>query len=54
MMSVLIPIFESGYVPVGKSSAGAVGLWQFLRGTAAGYGIRMDKWFDGRRDVVLS
>jgi LysM repeat protein/soluble lytic murein transglycosylase-like protein len=50
----LLPVFESGYVPVTRSPKSAVGLWQFLRGTAKGYGVRMDKSFDGRHDVVSS
>lgn len=50
----LLPVFESGYVPVNRSHAGAVGLWQFLAGTARGFGIRMDRGFDGRHDVVVS
>lgn len=50
----LIPVFESGYVPVSKSHKSAVGLWQFLRGTGKSYGIRIDKNFDGRHDVVAS
>lgn len=50
----LIPVYESGYVPVGRSNKGAVGLWQFMPGTAAGYGMRMDHWFDGRRDLISS
>lgn len=50
----LIPIFESGYIPVGKSDQGAVGLWQFMPGTAKHFKIKMNKWYDGRRDVIDS
>lgn len=50
----LIPVFESGYVPVGHSNKGAVGLWQFMPGTAHNFGMRMNRWYDGRRDVVAS
>ena len=50
----LIPIFESGYVPVNRSYKGATGLWQFMPRTAANFKIRMNKWYDGRRDVVAS
>jgi len=50
----LIPVFESGYVPIGRSNKGAVGLWQFMPRTAAGFKIRMNRWYDGRRDVVVS
>lgn len=50
----LIPIFESGYVPIGRSNKGAVGLWQFMPRSAANFKIRMNKWYDGRRDVISS
>lgn len=50
----LLPVFESGYVPVNRSNKGAVGIWQFLPGTARNFGVRIDKWYDGRNDVVVS
>lgn len=50
----LIPIFESGYVPVNRSNKGAAGLWQFMPRSAANFKIRMNRWYDGRRDVIAS
>ncbi|MBF0277646.1 MAG: transglycosylase SLT domain-containing protein [SAR324 cluster bacterium] len=45
---------ESNYNPKARSSAGAVGLWQFMKGTASIYGLRQDRWIDERLDVVKS
>ena len=27
-------------------------MWQFMKGTAKGYGLRVDSWVDERRDPV--
>lgn len=51
---VLLPIIESAYNPYAYSPAGASGIWQLMPGTASGYGIKQDKWYDGRRDVITS
>src|SRR3990167_1910676 len=37
----LLPMIESGYVPDGRSRAGAVGLWQLMPSTADNFGIKM-------------
>ena len=50
----LLPYAESGYNPNAVSRAGAVGMWQFMRGTARKYGLRVDWWVDERRDPALS
>ena len=50
----LLPVIESAYQPFAYSRARALGLWQFVDGTAKQYGIKGDWWYDGRRDVVAS
>lgn len=39
---------ESAWSPVARSWAAAVGLWQFIPGTAARFGLRQDAWVDER------
>ncbi|GJM07032.1 MAG: lytic transglycosylase [marine bacterium B5-7] len=50
----LVPILESGYDPFAYSGAGAAGIWQMMPGTASGYGIKQNWWYDGRRDVFAA
>ena len=50
----LLPVIESAFNPFAKSHANAVGLWQFIDPTARRFGLRLDFWFDGRRDIVDS
>jgi len=50
----LLPIVESTYDPLAYSHSHAVGLWQFMPSTGASLGLRRDRWYDGRRDVVAS
>ena len=50
----LLPIVESTYDPLAYSHSHAVGLWQFIPSTAKSLGLRRDRWFDGRRDVIYS
>ncbi|MFQ5896582.1 MAG: transglycosylase SLT domain-containing protein, partial [Nitrospinota bacterium] len=47
-----LALIESGFNPRAYSRAGASGLWQFIRGTARKYGLRVDFWVDERRDPV--
>jgi peptidoglycan lytic transglycosylase D len=47
-------LIESGYNPNAYSKAAAVGMWQFMTGTARGMGMRVDWWIDERRDPVKS
>jgi membrane-bound lytic murein transglycosylase D len=50
----LLPIIESGYDPFAYSNQGAAGLWQMMPGTASGFRLRQNWWYDGRRDVYAS
>lgn len=50
----LLPVLESGYNPYDTSWAHAGGLWQIIPGTASTFGLKMNSWYDGRRDVVAS
>jgi membrane-bound lytic murein transglycosylase D len=47
-----LALIESGYSNDAVSRAHAVGMWQFMRGTGKGYGLRVDTWVDERRDPV--
>lgn len=50
----LLPVVESAYNPSARSSANAAGLWQFMAGTAATFGLKRDWWYDGRQDPIAS
>jgi pSer/pThr/pTyr-binding forkhead associated (FHA) protein len=45
---------ESGYITTARSSAKAVGLWQFLAGTARDMGLRVKNGIDERTDPKKS
>ena len=47
---VYLPLVESGFNPKARSRAGAVGMWQFMRGTARIYGLNVSRRVDDRRD----
>ncbi len=49
---VYVVMIESWFNPTAVSRASAVGLWQFMAGTAREYGLRNDQWIDERRDHV--
>jgi membrane-bound lytic murein transglycosylase D len=49
-----LALIESWYDPNAFSKAAAVGIWQFMAGTARGVGLRVDWWADERRDPVRS
>ncbi len=50
----LLPVVESAYDPFAYSHGRAAGLWQFIPSTARLYGLKIDWWYDGRRDVRAS
>jgi membrane-bound lytic murein transglycosylase D len=47
---VYLALIESGFSNSATSRSKAVGMWQFMKGTAKGYGLRVDSWVDERRD----
>jgi membrane-bound lytic murein transglycosylase D len=51
---VYIALIESGFSPVARSHAGAVGYWQFMPGTGRDYGLKINSVIDERRDPVLA
>ena len=51
---IYVAMIESGYDPGDSSSAGAIGLWQFMPEGGRIYGLRQDRWVDERRDPYRS
>ena len=51
---VYLSLVESGFNPHAYSRARAAGPWQFMKGTAKVYGLRVDSYVDERRDPVKS
>jgi membrane-bound lytic murein transglycosylase D len=49
-----LAMIESGFNPNAYSHAHACGMWQFIRGTGARYGLAMDGYVDERRDPEKS
>jgi membrane-bound lytic murein transglycosylase D len=49
-----LPVIESEYRPDAVSRSGAAGIWQFMRNSISGYGMRIDEWRDDRRDFMKS
>jgi membrane-bound lytic murein transglycosylase D len=47
---IYVAMIESSYDPNTLSSAGALGLWQFMPEAGRIYGLRQDRWVDERRD----
>jgi membrane-bound lytic murein transglycosylase D len=47
---VYLALIESGFSNTATSRAKAVGMWQFMKGTAKFYDLRVDSWVDDRRD----
>ena len=52
MELALLPIVESAFDPFAYSHGRASGLWQFIPSTGRLYGLKIDAWYDGRRDVT--
>jgi membrane-bound lytic murein transglycosylase D len=51
---IVIAFIESGFALRAVSTASAVGPWQFIKGTAKRYGLRVNWWYDERCDIVAS
>lgn len=51
---VFLSLVESGFNPYAYSRAKATGPWQFMKGTAKLYGLRVDSYVDERRDPIKS
>ena len=51
---VYLSLVESGFNPYAFSRAKATGPWQFMKGTAKAYGLRVDNYVDERRDPIKS
>lgn len=49
-----LPLIESGYDPGARSHAAAVGMWQFMAGTAQEHGMEVGPFVDERRDPFVS
>ncbi len=51
---VYLAIVESAFNPNAVSRARAVGMWQFIAGTARRYDLKVDFWEDQRRDPEMA
>jgi membrane-bound lytic murein transglycosylase D len=51
---VYVPLIESGYQSAARSKSGAVGLWQFMMNSIAGYAMQVNDFVDERRDFQKS
>ncbi len=49
----LLPFIESSYNPT-AASASNMGMWQFGAATGRNFGLKQNRWYDGRKDVVAS
>ena len=54
MELALLPVVESAFQPFAYSHGRAAGIWQFIPGTARRFGLKIDWWYDGRRDIKAS
>ncbi|MBP6218419.1 MAG: lytic transglycosylase domain-containing protein [Oligoflexales bacterium] len=51
---IYLAMIESGLDHQARSPARAVGLWQFVEGTARLYGLKVNSWVDERKDPIQS
>ncbi len=51
---ISLALIESGYDVQARSNVGAVGMWQFMKGTARLYGLSVSLFEDQRKDPILS
>lgn len=49
-----VGLIESGYQNRARSHAGAVGPWQFIKGTATRYGLKVTRSIDERKNIYKS
>lgn len=49
-----LAVAESSLIHYIRSPAGAVGPWQFLASTGRAHGLRIDRWYDDRRNIVFA
>jgi membrane-bound lytic murein transglycosylase D len=49
-----LPVIESGFSVSAVSRSGASGMWQFMKNSIAGYGIRINEWMDERKDPWIT
>ncbi len=49
-----VAMVESGYDPLARSQADALGMWQFVKQAGTHYGLRIDHWTDERLDPEAS
>lgn len=49
-----LAMIESGFNPLARSRANAIGLWQFMKGTGKQYSLQIDRYVDERRNVLKS
>jgi membrane-bound lytic murein transglycosylase D len=45
-----LALIESALNPRARSSAGAIGMWQFMSATGRAYGLKVNHWVDERQD----
>lgn len=49
-----LAVAESSLIHYIHSPAGAVGPWQFLAATGRAHGLRINRWYDDRRNIIFS